>query len=272
MSVQSPKSTAPRSGFLVIVVFAALFAVTALQLVPASAAQDVIWTTIAKGVEYTKIPLVGLGRPGESVRAARVDPASVLFRVYYHQGTRKTTQDWAIEVPSAVLIVNANFYRGNGRPIGLVRLGDQILSRPSGRPGSGYFQVRGEIPQVSSTSITPAASQTEPYTESFEGFPLIIADGRPIQSFASYDAYIRAWRSVVAQDDKGRILLFVSAPAELTLPDMTNWLSHSGLGIASALNLDGGASSQMYTAFGDLPAETTPGAAAVPVVLVVYPH
>jgi exopolysaccharide biosynthesis protein len=75
---------------------------------------------------------------------------------------------------------------------------------------------------------------------------------------------------VIAQDGAGRILIVVTTPVEVTLSEMTGWLLTSGLNVVTALNLDGGFSSQMIIpASGDQP-ELASGIVGVPVVLVVY--
>jgi hypothetical protein len=245
-----------------------------LSTTPTPAAEKISWIAIAKGVEYVTVPVTVPDQPGKGIRVVRIDPAAVLFRIYYQEGRRQTVQDWAREWPGAAVIVNASFYRPNGHAIGLVRIGDQILSQATGRPGSGYFQVAGEVPQISALpndQIT-GGQPSKQYIESFEGFPLLITQGKPDSSFLGYDASIRAWRTVIAQDDKGRILLIVTSPTEVKLPELTNWLCNSGLGIVTALNLDGGTSSQMYIASSSSRSELPLGTAAVPVPLVVYPR
>ena len=53
-----------------------------------------------------------------------------------------------------------------------------------------------------------------------------------------------ACRTVVAQDDKGRLLILVSEGA-ITLGDLARWLGESELHIARAMNLDGGIEAQI---------------------------
>lgn len=108
--------------------------------------------------------------------------------------------------------------------------------------------------------------------ESFEGFPLLISQGKPNLSSALYDAMTRSRRTVIAQDRNGRILVIVTAAAEMTLFEMTSWLQNVNLGIISALNLDGGSSSQIYLGSRSAPLEFKHGSIAVPVVLAVYPR
>lgn len=58
------------------------------------------------------------------------------------------------------------------------------------------------------------------------------------------DSQRTACRTVVAQDDAGRVLVLVTEGA-VTLADLARWLPGSGLGIQRAMNLDGGVEAQI---------------------------
>ena len=159
----------------------------------------------------------------------------------------------------------------------------RLHNPPTDRPDSGQFQVRDEIPSIGplvTSSITPSSSASTPeastapsksYIESFEAFPLLIRGTQPITTYADDTAMEKARRTVIAQDDMGRILIFVTDPTEMTLPEMTHWLLTSGLSIVNALNLDGGASTQIHLISAGLP-QALQGDASVPVVLAVFPR
>ncbi len=241
---------------------------------PTQTPEPISWAKIGPGIEYTQTPIATGDEKLHMLQIARIDPASVLFRVYYEPGKRQTIQDWAKAKPGALVIVNAGFFRGNGRPLGLVMLGHDVLNRASGRPGSGYFQVQDEIPTIGTltTGVVESLKVAPTYAEAFEGYPLIVDKGKSVVDVAAYDADSKAWRTILAQDGAGRILIFVTTPTELKLPVITNWLCNSGLDIVTAMNLDGGSSSQMYVA---VPTGYPPVAFAgpsLPVVLVVYPR
>ncbi len=53
-----------------------------------------------------------------------------------------------------------------------------------------------------------------------------------------------ACRTVVAQDDKGRVIIMVSEGA-ITLGDLARWLAESDLKVTRAMNLDGGIEAQI---------------------------
>jgi len=240
---------------------------------PAAAADvpQINWIPAVKGIEYAQLPLLSFAKQWGSIVAVRIDPAAVMFRIYYHEGNRKTIPQWAAELPGAALIINANYFHPNGHPVGLVRIGDAILNPPTDRPDSGQFQVRDEIPAIGPLITKAIATPSKLYTESFEGFPLLIAHTQPITTYADDTAMAKARRTVIAQDDTGHILIFVTWPTEMTLPEMTHWLLNSGLSIVDALNLDGGASTQIHLISAALP-QALQGDASVPVVLAVFPR
>jgi len=233
-------------------------------------ASDISWNATATGIEYSQVPINAENKRQGTLIIVRIDPAHAMFRVYYHEGHRKTIAGWARELPGAAIIVNANYFRGNGLPIGLVKIGGDLLNPASGRTDSGIFEMRDEAISIHApipvSTATPSAPQ--PYAESFEGHPFIITNGNPEVEYADDIAMTRARRTVLAQDDHGRILIIVASPIELTLPEMATWLKNSGLGIVTALNLDGGSSSQIHVA----PAvySALEYGASVPVVLAVY--
>jgi len=253
---------------LVLVMFSVI---AGLAVRPVNAA-DITWTAVGRGIEYTSVPMIAENRPQGDIVLIRINPANVLFRVYYHAGRRKTIQAWATELPGAAVIVNANYFRGNGYPIGLVKIGDAILNPPTGRIDSGMFEVRDEVPSihflVPESPIVPLTNR--PYAESFEGHPFLITHGKTMTQYADDIPMTRARRTVIAQDDQGRMLFILASPIELTLPEMARWLQNSGLGIVTALNLDGGTSSQLHLISANLP--QLERGAAVPVVLAVYPR
>ncbi len=242
----------------------------------ASANTSINWITFGRGAEYTWMTFKPKEWDKQSSRVlvARINPAAGIFRLYYHEKKRKTVQDWAVELPGAILIVNASYFRGNWQPIGQIRIGDKILSQPTGRAESGQFQVRDEALSIMPMPNDPPAPRAnEPYTESFESYPLLMLNGKPT-GFAHSDALpdVRERRTILAQDNQGRIVIVVASPVQVLLTEMTDWLQVSGLDIVTALNLDGGTSTQIRLGTYDHPVETVAGFSTVPVVLAIYPR
>jgi exopolysaccharide biosynthesis protein len=53
-------------------------------------------------------------------------------------------------------------------------------------------------------------------------------------------------RSIIAEDKQGRLLLIASPSAAFALDELADLLASSDLGLQTALNLDGGASTSLY--------------------------
>jgi exopolysaccharide biosynthesis protein len=132
---------------------------------------------------------------------------------------------------------------------------------------AGLFMTSENVPQVLPTIDDSALKPNPGYVESFESFPVLIA-GQHIAFFKDNPSE-RARRSVVAQDVQGNILIIYSSSVEISLTEMANWIQNSGLGVVTALNLDGGSSSQLHISGADF-STLIQGNAQVPVVLAVY--
>jgi exopolysaccharide biosynthesis protein len=225
------------------------------------------WTSFATGAQYTWQPYytqdrVFLG----NIFVVRIAPDGALFRVDYRPGVRQTVQAWASEMPSAILVINASYFDGAGRPVGLVKLGNDLLSTPTQNAESGMFYTRADIPQILPHVNMDLLQPSDTYSEGFEGYPVLIS-GQKVASFKDTPTE-RARRSVIAQDTQGNILVLYTSSVELSLTEMANWIQTSGLHIVTAINLDGGSSSQIHVA-GTAPS-LVQGDAPVPVVFTVY--
>jgi len=242
----------------------------------ATANPAVNWITFGRGADYAWLTFKPKSWDKQSSRVlvARINPSSGIFRLYYHEKKRQMVQDWAAELPGAMLIVNAGYFRGNWQPIGRLQIGDKIFGQATGRAESGQFQMRNEVLSITSMpGDSPAPAATDPYTESFESYPLLMLDGQPT-GYAHNDRGpdVRERRTILAQDDQGRMVVIIASPVQVLLTEMTDWIQESGLGILAALNLDGGTSTQIRLGNYDHPIETVAGFSSVPVVLAVYPR
>jgi exopolysaccharide biosynthesis protein len=276
MLTMGPSSKGRFILLLMVGLLAAIAPAAPMRMVSAST-ETIQWTPVARGVDYSLMPYPLTGRQRGHVLVTRVDPSAAIFRVYYRPGQRQTVQDWAVQMPSAVLIVNASYSQFGRRAIGLVVINNQVVTPATGRSDSGRFQVEGDRPLIGplTTDHVDAMLASSQYVDGFEGYPLLIDQGQPLSSFARYDSGARARRTVIAQDNQGRVLVVMTSPIDLTemsMADMVTWLQNSGLGVVSALNLDGGTSSQIYLWGSNVPPELKQGYVSVPVVLVAYPR
>jgi hypothetical protein len=208
------------------------------------------------------------------VLVARIDPNQVLFRVHYISGKAFSIQQWQRAYPSALAMINGNFFDTQNRALGLVVADGAMYGALTPRRGNdaGLFQVKNNVARVRSLYLEPFNSN-ERFDQVVQAYPILVGTMNGTAMAAPINAdvgQLSAPRTAIAQDKQGRILLFVTTQFSNTkLTDLANWLVVSGLDIAWALNLDGGASTSMYLATGG-PYQFTGGVNAVPVVLAVY--
>ena len=145
----------------------------------------------------------------------------------------------------ASVCINASFFDESGDPLGLV------VSRgithhgvhQQGRTLTGVLQVTRQgvdiLPRQNYTGVA--------VLEAIQAGPRLVLSGVPTTGLKDTS---RTGRSAVCKDAKGRII-FASSGASfrgLTFPELQRALVHPDIACASALNLDGGGSAQMFIA------------------------
>jgi len=226
------------------------------------------WLQVADGVETTIIkvdpPFV---RATIDVQVVRIDPKQVEFRVHYEPQIWYSIREWERQLGDPLVVVNANFFTGEGYAVGLVVAGGESYGRTLFGYG-GMFQIIDEAVRVRSLTEEPYSAAQ--YEQVVQGFPMLIQPGGdPARTGRGFDDPAR--RTIIAQDMDGNILLMVTPIGQLTLRNAIDWLlSLDELDIDVAFGLDGGKSSGLYLATN--PPLTIPNLNPVPVVLAVYPR
>jgi uncharacterized protein YigE (DUF2233 family) len=231
---------------------------------------DANWNQISAGIVWRTITFRA---PSTSQVAAvlivRLDPRYVRFRVHYQAGATRTIQQWQAAVPTAVAIINANFFDTSRRPLGLVAADGVLTGASMPRNDTGVFQVVSGTPKVRSFFLEPYRN-TEYFEQVAQGVPMLMVAGQVAPAFNPDINNAPSFRSVVAQDKSGRILFITTQYTPVSLTDMARFLGVSGLDINTAMNLDGGSSTQMYVKTGG-PSQFTTALNPVPVVIAAYP-
>ena len=218
------------------------------------------WQTLADGMAWRT--LIPQGDELAQIVVIRVDPQRFRFRAIYREGEPQSLADWRTLENDASLIINANFFDKHHRVLGaVVSDGTRYGAAYSDRGGS--FIVRGEAPTVAGpqTQIDSAVQQA------IQGFPLLVRDGR--QAYFSSTEGERNRRTLIAEDERGNILILVSPFLGLSLHDLSAYLPTTGLDIVTAVNLDGGGSTMLALPSADF---FVPSFDAVPTILAVYPR
>ena len=162
----------------------------------------------------------------------------------------------------AALVVNGGFFDTEGRSLGLrIADGRQVIGLRKVVDWGVLVLRPGRAAIVHSREYPAAAAAAPAITGAIQVGPRIIVDGR-VPGLKPQAAR----RTAVAIDHGGRFLTVVIANARMQAVDLARTLA--GFGFSDALMLDGGPSTQLSAAIGDVSREI-PGGYAVPDALVV---
>lgn len=222
------------------------------------------WELLAPGLEQRTLQPEAESISSQII-AVRVDPSQYRFRVHYQPGNPLRTSEWAEMLSDAVVIVNANFFDPENRILGLL-VADGVVYGRSYADRGGTFTVQNGAVRVRSNLREPY--QGEALEQAVQAFPMLVLDG--LAAFQSERQEFPSRRTAVAQDDQGRILLMATPFFGMTLEGLSRYLAEAGLGIQTALNLDGGGSTLMVLGTGAERERVVSSFDAVPAVLAVY--
>jgi hypothetical protein len=252
---------------------------TLAPVIPTAPAQPtavpvITFSQLRQGVEWASTSYRASNGATVNVLIARLDPAWVSFRVHYLPGQARGIRDWQVALPGAIAIVNGSFFTPENNALGVLFADGIPYGAPTSRNDAGMFQVSGSQARVRSNWLEPVQAGERP-EQAVQTWPILIASqGNIVGAVAPLNpdmTQVNATRTVVAQDQQGRILFMVTPFSSTTLPDLGNWLGASGLGLTFALNLDGGTSTNMFLATGG-PSQWTQGLRGIPVVIAAYPR
>ncbi len=223
---------------------------------------DTGWQTVQPGIEVRSLN-VAVGTNVERVTVTRLDPTAVVFRVLYAPGAPALISAWAQQT-GAVLVVNGGYFTEEQIVTGLTISNHERFGTPYG-DFAGMFAVT-ETGEASVRWLRAwPYDPSEPLREAVQCFPVLVKPGGVMGFPADADDGRPARRTVVAQDDSGRILLLIAPRGFFSLHTLATWLAESDLNIDTALNLDGGASSGLWMSN----VAQIDSLTAVPVVIVV---
>jgi len=217
------------------------------------------WDVVAQGLEMRRYRT---DNAAEILQAVRIDPAHYNFRVHYRPGDPLTIQQWQDVLPAAVMIVNANFFDPQNRVQGLL-ISDGVVHGRSYVGRGGTFVVQVGLPHVRSTRLEPYRG--EAVEQAVQAFPMLVLDGQ--QAYTDARQTRPARRTIIGQDEQGRILVMVTPGFGIGLFDLSAFLSGTDIGFVNAFNLDGGGSTMLSVQAADYRVVSFD---PVPAVLAVY--
>ena len=204
---------------------------------------DTGWQTVQPGIEVRSLN-VAVGTNMERVTVARLDPTAVMFRVLYAPGSPATVSAWAQQT-GAALVVNAGYFTEEQTVTGLTISNRERFGTPYG-DFAGMFAVTDAGEASVRWLRTWPYDPSEPLREAIQCFPVLVKPGGEMGFPADADDGRPARRTVVAQDNSGRILMLIAPRGFFSLHALATWLADSDLDVNTALNLDGGASSGLW--------------------------
>ena len=208
-----------------------------------SLSKNIKWKKIKRGIESSIFSWRNKETAfSTNVFMLRLDPDLINCKVLHQR--KLTSAKKIAESGGAFAAINASFFDPNGRPLGLLVQNGKITQRmpQQGMLSSGIFCVKIDRPQIFHRN----AFNFEGVTEAIQSFPRLIYNGRRIQQIKNKHEAKR--RSCISVDYKGNIIILATDTHfnGISLNDLQDLLLTPELNIRSALNLDGGRSSQLY--------------------------
>lgn len=227
---------------------------------------DTGWQPLRPGMERRTITLLNpTGQSTEQLYLLRLEPAQFQFSIGYRPGQPQSLADWQQET-GALVVVNGGYFTPEFTATGLTVVDGQ----PSGVSYEGFggmFSVTRDVTQegveVRGLEERPY-SPTEPLLFALQSFPMLVKPGGQV-GYPEEDG-LPSRRTVVGQDQNGRILFILAPWGSFTLHKLSLFLANADLELETALNLDGGTSTGLLLAD---PPEQVPAFAALPTVILV---
>lgn len=205
------------------------------------------WRKIGRGLTFTQVQVLKDGTEVTDLSVVKIDPAYNAFRVFH--GKPQAITDWQAEL-KAPIVFNGSYYKRDGKPCGLVISNGTAIGPAHNRRMRGMFvaEPKGMSPDLPRATIldlrtTPVDPKKLPWAQGVQSFPLLLDYKGRIRV---KDSSKHSNRTVIAADRNGNILVFNTSNRFFTLYQFAKFLKASQFNIDSALNLDGGAESQLY--------------------------
>jgi hypothetical protein len=219
-------------------------------------AAAVAWQPVAAGVEHLHVV-----EGGVDAELIRFDLGRFAAEVVVLGGERPRTAAALREETGASAAVNGGFFDEDWRPLGLRIAGGKTVIGLRSRVDWGVlFLRRGRARIVHSREFHPDPA----IEQAIQVGPRLVVDGQPLRLKPQ-----AARRTAVALDKEGRSMTLVATHAPADAMRLAELLAR--LGFDSALMFDGGPSSQLSAALGELSLELR-GGYAVPDALLIRPR
>jgi hypothetical protein len=224
------------------------------------------WEQIQPGLERRSLAVNAGGKYLDSLYILRLEPQYFRFDIAYDEDGL-TLDQWQADT-GALIVVNGSYFRLEGEtyfPNGLTVI-DGVPQGSSYGEFGGMFVVTETGLDLRWLAQQPY-DPNEPLLAALQSFPILVKPGGELGFPAEHEDNLTARRTVIAQDQEGRIFLMVAPQGNLTLHQLSAFLADSDLELDIAINLDGGPSSGILLSE---PEEEIPAISLLPIVITVY--
>lgn len=249
--------------FLLIAVLALNFSVRAVEVPPmptaadsaAFAAADFQWHSLGKGAEVGVAELTLFGRP-EVIAVIRY-PMRRWKTEFVHAPEKQssTTDSLALRSNAAFAINGSYFNMRQFTPVTFFSCNHEIVGRqdPSTvKRSTGVVAVRGKKISIFKYDSTAVEQVAKRYTSAIQCGPLLMVDGEALPFDTISFNTVNHPRSMIGVNAKGECyMVVVDGRLKGNAEGATMWellAIARWMGLISALNLDGGGSSSLWTA------------------------
>ena len=223
----------------------------------------VLWKTVGKGLDYTSIRVL----PG-IIHAFKIDPKQNKFGVVTAKDLgKKSAYVRAIAKKyGALLAINGGFFTPEYDSLGLLINNGKVINPVKNTSWWSIFYIKNNSPKIIHTNSFKNSSSI---SMAIQSGPRLVVNGAIPKLKSSI-----AERSAICITPKKDVIIVATQNLLIQPAELANYLrkseSEGGLGCFTALNLDGGSSTQLYAKIGSFDLEVT-GMNKVSNAVVVYP-
>ncbi|MEP6896543.1 MAG: phosphodiester glycosidase family protein [Chloroflexota bacterium] len=228
---------------------------------------DTDWSGLHPGLEERVIDIyVGQNQHAESIHIWRLDQKYFRMDVAFDEKP-KSLETWQKETDAALVMNGGYFSIENEKyfPDGLTILQGEARGQTFDGFG-GMLAIKPDHAELRWLVEQPYNSN-ERLQAALQSFPMLVKPGGELGFGTERENYAKARRTVIAQDQDGRILFIVAPLGYFTLHQLSVYLTESDLRLDIAVNLDGGGSTGILVTS---PREIIPSRVLLPFVILVY--
>ena len=224
---------------------------------------EVKWRELSKELEYTKLRI----SPG-SIHAFRIDPAKYKFEIITAKdlGKKSSTVKKMAEKKKAILAINGGFFSPEYDSLGLLINDGKEINPLKKTSWWSVFYIKNEKAKIIHTN---SFKKSAGISMAIQAGPRLVVNGSIPKLKLSL-----AERSAICVGKKKDVIIVVTENLLISTLELAEYMRKSekdgGLGCVTALNLDGGSSTQLYADIESFKL-SIPGMKPVANAIAVYP-